>query len=232
MRAIVATAPHHHRAILPPPKGRQEITMHRVYPLLIAGVVASLSFSCPGCGNLHQVNVDKDLSPCWEWNGSLEAPTFKPSLNVTGGNFVCHSFITDGQIRFEADSTQRAGETLDLVAFEPAAEVVAFLTGGGQTTAPPPDETPTGKLPDAFQANTIAALPIAPAEIDTREAIGRANGDLRRTAMAVVAQCDALGQALGYEKPEHAERAIDGLSAAVERVMLDFGALAKVAKKA
>ena len=75
----------------------------------------------------------------WSWNGSLEAPTFQPSVLVTGyemsdeayamiergespvggkypGNKTCcHSFVTDGRIQFLSDSTHAlAGQTVEL----------------------------------------------------------------------------------------------------------------------
>jgi hypothetical protein len=70
--------------------------------------------TCLACGCGHMLKG-------WTFNGDLERPTFTPSLLVTGylnadnPNGICHSFITDGQIRYLADSTHRlAGQTVDL----------------------------------------------------------------------------------------------------------------------
>ena len=56
--------------------------------------------------------------PHWGWNGSLDKPTFSPSLL----NYIespngrrCHSFIRDGRIEFLSDCTHALkGQTVDL----------------------------------------------------------------------------------------------------------------------
>lgn len=84
-----------------------------------------LLFECPGCGEMHAVRVrpskDGAPGPVWTWNGSLDLPTFEPSLLVrwTHGEThqprVCHSFVHDGQIEFLTDCTHAlAGEMVDL----------------------------------------------------------------------------------------------------------------------
>jgi hypothetical protein len=92
-------------------------------------------FFCPGCKGVHGINVAEGKRPCWKWNNSMEKPTFKPSILVSYGdnteqawsctarrtavNRVCHSFITDGKIKFCNDSTHDlAGKTVDLPEFE------------------------------------------------------------------------------------------------------------------
>lgn len=86
---------------------------------------ASVLFDCPGCGMLHAPVVrvgNGPERPCWGWNGSLNAPTFTPSILVTCESYgpenkrvVCHSFVTDGRIRFLDDCTHDlAGQTVDL----------------------------------------------------------------------------------------------------------------------
>jgi hypothetical protein len=98
---------------------------------------ALLGFWCPGCEQMHAVNSG------WYLNGNYDRPTFTPSVLVTNGHYVkdwkgpscwctwnrehpeylnkficrrCHSFVTDGQIRFLSDSTHRlAGQTVSLV---------------------------------------------------------------------------------------------------------------------
>lgn len=70
-----------------------------------------LTFWCPACKNIHSVNST------WEFNGDLEKPTIKPSVRVTGGEFgiVCHSYVTDGEIKYLDDSTHdMAGQTVPL----------------------------------------------------------------------------------------------------------------------
>ena len=91
----------------------------------------SFLFDCPGCGALHAPcvragSVDTraaGLGPVWGWNGSMDAPTFTPSLLVRwpGGrgastvDEVCHSFITDGHIQFLGDCTHAlAGQTVSI----------------------------------------------------------------------------------------------------------------------
>lgn len=78
-----------------------------------------LWLNCPGCGFDHKVIIDGSRG--WTWNGSLDAPTIKPSILVTwdhGPNReprCCHSFVTDGKIKFLADCThQLAGQIVEL----------------------------------------------------------------------------------------------------------------------
>ena len=69
-------------------------------------------FHCPGCGYGHGFHV-----PRWTWNGSLEAPTFSPSLlcNPDSPSLRCHSFVTDGKIQFLDDCFHAlAGQTVEL----------------------------------------------------------------------------------------------------------------------
>lgn len=94
-------------------------------------------FRCPGCAENHQITLGT-----WSWNGSLDAPTFTPSLLVRGNQWpreeypeyykpqhegvspgddtVCHSFVTDGRIQFLADSTHKlAGQTVEIPEWSP-----------------------------------------------------------------------------------------------------------------
>jgi hypothetical protein len=78
-------------------------------------------FHCPGCGYGHSFRVSGDASrPQWEWNGSIEKPTFTPSLMVNrGAGNQCHLNVTDGRIIFHADSHHAlAGQTVDLPDWE------------------------------------------------------------------------------------------------------------------
>lgn len=91
-----------------------------------------LAFHCPGCGCGHQVS-HSGPHPVWQWNGSMDAPTFSPSVRISSGcrvpNFkaggdcwctynaahadkpapfkceCCHSFVEGGKIRFLGDCT-------------------------------------------------------------------------------------------------------------------------------
>jgi len=95
---------------------------------------------CPACRFPHIINKG------WNWNGDAEKPTFSPSILLRSsmltdkGNSdieawreagfpkrdepfesvatVCHSFVTDGQIKFLSDCTHKfAGQTVDLMEF-------------------------------------------------------------------------------------------------------------------
>src|SRR6266852_5021326 len=96
------------------------------------------AFHCPGCESAHAVTVEgtRDGSLAkWGWNGSMDAPTFSPSLLIRSGHYipdrnseqqcwctynaahpndpapfvcsVCHSFVADGRIQFLSDSTHK-----------------------------------------------------------------------------------------------------------------------------
>lgn len=95
-------------------------------------------FFCPGCQEHHGVWTEKSnelTGAKWHWNGSLDKPTFSPSILVRGTvpitdeqrtrimagerieptARVCHSFVREGQIQFLGDCTHAlAGQTLDL----------------------------------------------------------------------------------------------------------------------
>lgn len=85
---------------------------------------------CPGCRSFHSVStqVRNSSGAMWQWNGSLELPTFTPSLNVfwsynrsdgTRIDHRCHSFITAGKIQFLMGSTHElAGQTVDLLEWD------------------------------------------------------------------------------------------------------------------
>ncbi|MBY5988224.1 DUF6527 family protein [Roseovarius atlanticus] len=92
-----------------------------------------VAFMCPGCQQAHHVTVDGSRG--WTFNGDGDRPTFSPSVLVSGTvpitdeeharlmagekiepvSLICHSFVTDGRIRFLNDCTHDlAGKTLDL----------------------------------------------------------------------------------------------------------------------
>lgn len=119
--------------------------MNRVKESIHEGSLVALQFRCPGCNDWHSVYQDNGQrkGPLWKWNGSLEKPTFTPSLLVRSGHYVdgkhpcwcdyrkehpekdaptcyiCHSFITDGRIQFLSDCTHPlAGQTVELPVVE------------------------------------------------------------------------------------------------------------------
>lgn len=68
-------------------------------------------FNCPGCKMGHKFETPK-----WKFNMDMEKPTINPSyLTWWGGSYVdgkwiksnkrCHSYITDGNIKFLGDCT-------------------------------------------------------------------------------------------------------------------------------
>jgi hypothetical protein len=94
-------------------------------------------FFCPGCNQYHGVTVVPPV--VWNFNGDIEKPTFSPSILVRGKREIteeerqrilahekldipdmcCHSFVTDGRIRFLGDCTHAlAGQTVDLPEIE------------------------------------------------------------------------------------------------------------------
>lgn len=53
---------------------------------------------------------------CWTWNGSIDAPTLRPSVLTEGRDFRCHSWINDGNAQFLDDcSHDMAGKTVPLL---------------------------------------------------------------------------------------------------------------------
>ena len=107
-------------------------------PILRRITETKMAIRCPGCGCSH--NIDHGPGG-WGWNGSVERPTFHPSLLVRQGHHipnsppgcwctynaahpdepapfkcgVCHSFIVDGKIQFLGDCTHAlAGQTVPL----------------------------------------------------------------------------------------------------------------------
>ena len=96
-----------------------------------------VAFMCPGCRERHAIPV-RPAVPGWDYNGNPNAPTFQPSIKVSGkqvdrdengkwsGEWVrgadgkpldmcCHSFVTAGRIQYLDDSTHAlAGQTVDL----------------------------------------------------------------------------------------------------------------------
>ena len=67
------------------------------------------------------VSADGTGGPSWSWNRSVDKPTLKPSIltrSYDGPNVkvLCHSFVTDGMVRFLGDCTHEfAGKTVELL---------------------------------------------------------------------------------------------------------------------
>lgn len=80
-----------------------------------------VSFLCPGCGLYHMLSYGESKRPRWDWNGSLDKPTLRPSV-LAQSNFVgqvpkliCHFFLVDGVIQFLSDSTHKfSGQNVPL----------------------------------------------------------------------------------------------------------------------
>lgn len=99
------------------------------------GTGTSLYMWCPGCEDVHAVEVAEPASR-WEWDGNLDAPTISPSIKVTGvqwdadisfhkprhavatgGQTICHSFVKQGHWEFLSDCTHvLVGQTVPMVA--------------------------------------------------------------------------------------------------------------------
>lgn len=74
-----------------------------------------MAFHCPGCGCSHVVRVEGPGA--WGWNGSMDRPTFTPSVLVTPNR--CHLFVRDGRIEFLRDCHHAlAGQTVDMAEVE------------------------------------------------------------------------------------------------------------------
>ena len=63
-----------------------------------------------------QIGGTRKGSNNWSWNGSIDQPTLKPSVKTTGGDYVCHSFVNNGQVQFLSDCTHEfANSFMDLL---------------------------------------------------------------------------------------------------------------------
>lgn len=75
----------------------------------------SLVFYCPGCRGIHVAEIEKPNAAggMWTWNGSVDAPTLQPSLNVGPGH--CHFFLVNGELQYLSDCKHNlAGRTIAL----------------------------------------------------------------------------------------------------------------------
>jgi hypothetical protein len=81
------------------------------------GTSKVVAVQCPACGYEHPFLVisANPGRPTWTWNGSLDKPTFHPSmLCMPDGPKRCHSWVRDGQIQFLPDSWHGRSDTVDL----------------------------------------------------------------------------------------------------------------------
>lgn len=72
---------------------------------------------CPGCKQVHLINVEKPnhLGAIWTWDRNPKFPTFTPSVNIVG---VCHYRLTAGILQYCGDSTHHlSGQTVELPDF-------------------------------------------------------------------------------------------------------------------
>ncbi len=111
------------------------------------GTDGTVIYWCPGCDGHHGVATDPNnpntvTGAKWRWNGSLEKPTFEPSVLVHSVETIkrdapdrlptesieewcdkhrvktprCHHYVRDGRIEFLSDCEHSlAGQTVDMV---------------------------------------------------------------------------------------------------------------------
>ncbi len=73
--------------------------MPKVQTLEVDGEFYRWQIFCPACEDFHQ------MTDYWGFNGLEDFPTFSPSIRVTEEfgvttKTVCHSYVTDGMIRY------------------------------------------------------------------------------------------------------------------------------------
>lgn len=79
-----------------------------------AGQLYGYAHWCPGCQHAHIFHTVRiDSGPCWDFDGNLERPTFRPSMrefwpahNGKPERTLCHYFLRNGEIDFLGDSTE------------------------------------------------------------------------------------------------------------------------------
>lgn len=79
-------------------------------------------FWCQGCKSKHVIPVSGPQA--WGFNYDIEKPTLTPSIKIeyhhtkddgVHVSFMCHSFVTNGQIQYLGDCTHAlAGQTIPL----------------------------------------------------------------------------------------------------------------------
>ena len=76
-------------------------------------------FWCPGCRCLHSVDErDDNMRPSWTFSGTLEAPTFIPSVRY-GNPTRCHFYVCNGELVYMQDCQHRyMGKTVPMESIE------------------------------------------------------------------------------------------------------------------
>ena len=78
--------------------------------------ILGYAIDCPGCETWHVFYTSH-----WKFNGDVHKPTFTPSMLSNKDRSCktlprCHSFVTDGRIKFLADCTHELkGKTVELL---------------------------------------------------------------------------------------------------------------------
>jgi hypothetical protein len=106
----------------------------------VEGRPGQMVYWCPGCQCGHYVWVAHPQSKgctIWGWNGSMDKPTFNPSIKVTAHRpltaeeqeredrgsrvnnaIICHFYIRDGSFHYCSDSHHKfAGQVIPMEAF-------------------------------------------------------------------------------------------------------------------
>jgi hypothetical protein len=87
-----------------------------------------VGFFCPGCKCWHGIRIGGKGHPRWSWNGSLESPTFTPSINI--GN-VCLSIVINRTIQFLRGTTHsRSGQQVEIPDWGKHAEEAEYALCG------------------------------------------------------------------------------------------------------
>lgn len=97
----------------------------------------TVGFKCPGCRGPQQLPVKGPRA--WAWNGSMDKPTFTPSILTTwtsgadSQKRICHSFVTDGHIKFLSDCTHKlAGQTIELSDVQTESDLFEKIVEGNE----------------------------------------------------------------------------------------------------
>lgn len=150
-----------------------------------------LTFHCPGCGEDHTIRTPdaKGSGPQWTWNGSLDRPSFEPSIRARSRG-MCHFFVHFGRIEFCPDSTHDLrGQTVDLPDWE-----TPVGNETNETKAPEPQPTATAAATPPAEAQPAApaqsAAPAGPHADLIAEAIAwvKSKGYEAAAAVSIVAE--------------------------------------------
>lgn len=112
-----------------------------------------LLFWCPGCKEGHPFHLSGPVA--WQWNSSMDSPTFTPSLMLNRGTGrQCHTIITNGNIQFCADCAHALkGQTVPMVDWD---TIIGGNMDDANTQTPAPAEN---------AAAAAAPIPIDSAKI-------------------------------------------------------------------